>query len=71
MNIFAFSTDSAKSQIIVLNKMDLPESVEKAKIFKSAMPDEQIITISAATTKGIKKLKQILSEAVEKFHGNK
>lgn len=62
---------AAKPQIIVLNKIDLPESVEKARAFKSAIPDEHVMTVSAVTTKGIKKLKQRLAKAVEEIHETK
>ena len=63
-------TLSQKPQIVVLNKMDLPESTEKARIFREALPDIPVLGISAVTTKGIQKLKQRLQEAVSSIHEN-
>jgi GTP-binding protein len=45
-----------KPQILVLNKMDLPDTKRAAEVFQSAMDDEQIILISALEKRGLKKL---------------
>ena len=42
-----------KPQLIVINKMDLPESAERAELFKSALPETDILLISAMTGKGL------------------
>ena len=50
-------TLAEKPQIVVLNKMDLPEADEKAALFrKSLAPGTHIICISAAARTGIKDL---------------
>jgi GTP-binding protein len=55
---------SAKSQLIVLNKMDLPGAEEKAALFRSAIKDKEISTISALTKDGIDAL---LSQIVQRL----
>ena len=46
-----------KPQIVVLNKMDLPEADEKAALFRNSLaPGTPIICISAAARTGIKDL---------------
>lgn len=61
-----------KSQIIVLNKMDLPGSDQAAEAFQAAMNDDrQVLRISAATRKGIEPLKLKLAELLDKAHGKK
>ncbi len=44
---------SRKSQLIVLNKMDIPGAEEKAALFRSAIKDKEVLTISALTKDGI------------------
>jgi GTP-binding protein len=46
-----------KPQIVVLNKLDLPDAAEAADIFKSAAGDEKILQISAIHQTGIEELK--------------
>ena len=41
-----------KTQVVVLNKMDLPESKDNAQAFCRALPDKKVFTISAATSQG-------------------
>ncbi len=53
-----------KKQILVLNKMDLPEAPELADLFQKAMGDVDIIRISAATTMGVAELKKTLADMV-------
>jgi len=45
-----------KPQIVVLNKMDKPESQEKAAAFMAQFDDEPPLTISAMTGQGLEKL---------------
>lgn len=55
-----------KKELIVANKMDLPNSKENLERFKKEYPNLKIIEVSAATREGIKKLifglKEILIE---------
>lgn len=54
-----------KKEIVVANKMDLEESKENLKRFKSAYPDIDVIEISAATHAGTKELIFKLKELLE------
>lgn len=45
-----------KPQIVVLNKMDLPDVREAAKKFQTAVKEKQVILISALTGQGIENL---------------
>ena len=45
-----------KPQIVVLNKVDLPDTKEALSAFKAAVQDREVLQISAATRKGVKKL---------------
>lgn len=47
---------SQKPQIVVLNKVDIPHSDEKAKQFELAFPEKAILRISALTGKGTDRL---------------
>ena len=47
-----------KPQIIVLNKIDLPDIREGAAIFQSAVEDRNVVLISALTGKGVEALKR-------------
>ncbi len=58
-------TLATKTQIVVLNKLDLPDTQEKATAFKNALPDIEVFTISAATAKGVKALVKLLSFKLE------
>ncbi len=49
-----------KSQIVVLNKIDLPGIQEAADVFQSAIKDKEVTLISALTGKGIDNLKSKL-----------
>ena len=59
-------TLSEKEQIVVLNKMDLPDAPELAEIFQEALGDVTVHRISAATTKGVAELKEKLAEMVHR-----
>ena len=42
-----------KPEIVIANKMDLPDAEENLKRFKKEFPDKEIIAISAADRSGI------------------
>ncbi len=54
-------TLAKKTQIVVLNKIDLSDTSEKIKAFKNSLKDFQILTLSAVTGKGTKELVKVLS----------
>ncbi|MCF6247144.1 MAG: GTPase ObgE [Desulfobacula sp.] len=58
-------TLATKTQIVVLNKLDLPDTKEKVTAFKNALPAIEVFTISAATAKGVKALVKLLSFKLE------
>lgn len=45
-----------KRQLVVLNKIDLPEAKEAVERFREALPDREVLTISCATREGIDRL---------------
>ena len=57
-----------KSQIVVLNKIDLPDVREVAKKFQSALKEKQVILISALTGKGIEDLNSKIIQLLDKAH---
>jgi GTP-binding protein len=54
-----------KLQIIVLNKLDLPEAAQKAEIFRQALPGEDILTISAQKAEGLAALTSKLTQLLD------
>jgi GTPase len=56
-----------KPQILVANKIDLPEARENAKLLARKLPKEfrPLYTISAATTEGVKKVVQTVGSMLE------
>ena len=56
-----------KPQIVVANKIDLPEARENAKVLTRKLPKEfrPLYTISAATTEGVQKLVQAIGGKLE------
>ncbi len=54
-----------KTQLIVLNKLDLPEAVEKAEIFRQALPGEDIVMISAQKAEGLAALTSKLTQLLD------
>ena len=54
-------TLAKKTQIVVLNKIDLSDTSAKIKAFKNCLKDFQILTLSAVTGKGTKELIKVLS----------
>ncbi len=57
-----------KPQLIVLNKLDLPDAEKPAKAFQSKIQDKMVILISAATGKNIKNLKQEIAGLLERIN---
>jgi len=55
-----------KSQIVVLNKIDLPDVQEAAKKFQSALKEKQVILISALTGKGIENLNSKIIQLLDR-----
>ena len=58
------SSMAKKSQIVVLNKMDLAGTEHRVNCFRNALPDREIHTISAVTGKGIDTLIALLSTSL-------
>ena len=54
-----------KPQIVVLNKIDLPDVREPAKKFQAAIKEKQVILISALTGQGIEKLKSKIIQLLD------
>lgn len=55
-----------KTQIVVLNKIDLTGIQNRVDAFKKALPDLTIITLSAATGQGVKSLIRLLASKLQK-----
>jgi len=55
-----------KAQIVVLNKMDLTGVENRVDSFKTALPNLQVLTISAVTGKGVKPLVKLLASKLQK-----
>lgn len=55
-----------KAQIVVLNKIDLPDTDQKIDAFKQALKNIQVLTLSAATGKGVKELITLLASKLHK-----
>jgi GTP-binding protein len=55
-----------KTQIVVLNKIDIPGTDEQIAAFKHALKDIEVFTLSAATGKGTKELVKLLSSKLIK-----
>ncbi len=54
-----------KPQIVVLNKMDLPDVREAAKKFQTAIKEKQVLLISALTGQGIENLKSKIIQLLD------
>ena len=59
-------TLAKKTQIVVLNKIDLPDTQEKIEAFKHALKNIQVFTLSAVTGKGVKELVKLLASKLIK-----
>lgn len=57
---------AGKTQMLVLNKMDLTGTGNRIEAFKAALPDRKVLTISAATGEGVKQLIKILAKKLLK-----
>jgi len=57
---------AGKTQMIVLNKMDLTGTENRIEAFKAALPGRKLLTISAATGEGVKQLIKILAKKLQK-----
>ncbi len=55
---------SERPWIVVANKMDLPEAVEKLKYFKTRYRKLKVIPVAAGEKAGVEKLKKVLAEMV-------
>jgi GTP-binding protein len=58
-----------KDQIVVLNKNDLSDTAEPVRSFREALPERQVLSISAATGDGVAELIRTLAQAVGNSHG--
>lgn len=58
---------TGKPQIVVLNKMDLPDTLPAANAFKAAVKDREVLQISAVTRKGVRRLTSKMVETLERF----
>ena len=54
-----------KPQIVVLNKLDLPEAQNAAEIFQSAVKDKKVLFISALTGLGLEQLKSQIVQLLD------
>jgi GTP-binding protein len=64
----SYSKNLAKKfQMVVLNKMDLPDAKEGADRFQAALKEEKIVLISALTRSGIDKLKSNIIESLDRL----
>ncbi len=59
---------ATKPQVVVLNKMDLPGTKQKAKIFQSAAKEKNVLLISAKTGSGLKKLTSQILNLLDESH---
>lgn len=59
-------TLAQKTQIVVLNKIDLPDTEKKVEAFIEAVNNIQVLLVSAATGKGVKDLIKLLSSKLTK-----
>jgi len=59
-----------KPQLIVLNKLDLPETTPLAETFRAALDDEDILEISARTGDGLTPLISSMVQLLEQTNGS-
>lgn len=59
-----------KCEIIIANKMDLPDANKNLERFKEAYPDKKIVSISSVTNSGFDTLMKTLAEALEETLNN-
>lgn len=63
-------TLAEKPQLIVLNKLDLPDTRPLADIFRSALAEEEILEISAQTGDGVMPLISSMVQLMEQTNGS-
>ena len=56
-----------KPQIVIANKMDMPDSMENLKKFKEQVKDVEVYPISALTNDGVDKVLVILADMLDKI----
>ena len=56
---------SDRTQLIVLNKLDLPGAEQKAESFREALPDMDILSISAQNADGLEQLKSKITQLLD------
>jgi len=56
-----------KPQIVIANKMDMPESLENLKKFKEQVKDIEVYPISALTNEGVDKVLIVLADMLDKI----
>jgi len=61
-------TLAEKPQLVVLNKLDVTGADEAAEAFRRALPDRQVLQISAATHKGVDELKFRIRQQLDTLH---
>ncbi len=59
---------ATKRQIVVLNKLDLTGTKEKAEIFQAALKEKEVVLISAISGKGTKKLTSRIVESLQSIN---
>jgi GTP-binding protein len=58
-----------KPQVVVLNKIDLPEAAAGVEAFRAAVAEMAVEKISAATGKGLRELLLLVARMLEKLDG--
>ena len=59
-----------KPQILVLNKMDLPDTHQTAKILQTLLKDREVFLISAVTREGVEQLISKIIEQLDQLHSD-
>ncbi len=54
-----------KTQVVVLNKMDIPGTTDAADAFEAALTGTRVLRISAATREGVDNLVKILTDLID------
>jgi GTP-binding protein len=57
-----------KLQILVLNKMDLPDTDQTSKVFQAKLKDRVVLLISAVTREGVDQLISKIIEGLDQLH---
>lgn len=56
---------ASKKEIIIANKMDLPNANDNLKLFKNEFPDKEIIELSSVTNTGFDELMEALANKID------